>query len=165
MSVCSFRTRYDEHKRVHAAVGSREHQLYSARFNEDGVIELRPNGVENIYDRIQSHRLSVDINYILERFAAGDVDALSKHQGSYGDFTVMPKTYAEMLNQVIAGEETFNKLPLEVRAKFGHSFSQWISSAGTPEWNDAMGIKLPEAPTVEEKVPDAVKENTPQEVL
>lgn len=163
--MCKFRTRYEPHDRVHAAVGSRDHQLYLARYNDDGVLILVPNGVENIYERIQSHKMSVDINYILERFAAGDVDALSKHQGSYGDFTVMPKTYAEMLNQVIAGEETFNRLPLEVRAKFGHSFSQWITSAGTDEWNAAMGINV-RVDQVEDVVkPDAVVENKPQEVI
>lgn len=137
-----FRTQYDVHDRVPSQLGSRVKSVYSPVFDKNGVIDLEETGKENLYDYIQSHKDSVDIHKILDRFAQGDVQALSRVQGLSGDFTDMPKTYAEALNAVISAEQTFNSLPVDTRAKFGHSFSQFLAQTGTPAWLSAMGISV-----------------------
>ena len=136
-----FDNRYREQRHFYSDPGSPVKVLYSPEFSKDGLMSLKESGRENLYDFIQSHRDSVDIHKILQRFQEGDVSVLSKIQGQFGDFSQFPKTYAEMLNQVIEGENVFNNLPLEVRDKFGHSFQTWLATAGSDEWSEKMGFR------------------------
>lgn len=166
--MSNFDNRYREHVRFHSEVGDPVKILYSPEFDKNGVMTLKESGRENLYDFIQSHKDSVDIHKIMQRFEEGDVNALSKVQGQFGDFSQFPKTYAEMLNQVIEGENAFNGLPLEVREKFGFSFQQWLASAGSDEWKTKMGyvetsapsvsVEPPVVPSVEPSVESVVKE-------
>lgn len=121
-----FKTQYSSHGRYHTDNGTRMKKMYQSFYDDSGNLELKEIGEENRYDYIQSFKDSVDINVILSRFARGDVDALTQRQGAYGDFTIMPKTYADMLNLVASGEEAFMKLPVEERAKFNHNFAEWL---------------------------------------
>lgn len=133
-----FPTMYDREKsgRTYSAVGSPDKVLYSAKYLEDGTIALQEKGKESLYDYIQSYRDSCDINLLVARFANGDVDALSKVQGAYGDFTQFPKTYAELLNRVNEGRAMFDELPLEMREKYNHDFSQFMAAMDKPDFWD-----------------------------
>lgn len=147
--MSNFDNRYRKPKAFRSNPGDPVKVLYSPEFDKNGVMTLKESGRENLYDFIQSHKDSVDIHKILQRFEEGDVNALSKIQGQFGDFSQFPKTYAEMLNQVIEGENAFNGLPLEVREKFGFSFQQWLASAGSDEWKMKMGFQETVANTEE----------------
>lgn len=137
-----FRDLYDQRERVIENPGSPVRVLYTSKVADDGNIELIPSGTENLYDFIQSHRDSVDIHVILQRFANGDSAALSRVQGNYGDFTNLPSTYAELLNTMIAGENYFNSLPLETRAKFDHSFEKFmVSMDNMPKFIEMLGLE------------------------
>lgn len=137
-----FRTAHVPHDRVHSCAGSRIRPIYAPVFDKHGVMDLEQTGQEDIYEYIQSHKDSVDIHMILKRFEQGDVSVLSRVQGTYGDFTQMPTTYAEALNAMISAENYFNSLPVETRAKFGHSFQQFLAQMDKPEWLDKIGIKV-----------------------
>lgn len=156
-----FRTMYDPHERVHQALGSREKVLYTPKVSDDGSIDLVPSGKEDLYGYIQSHKDSVDIHVLLARYNNGDPTALARTQGSYGDFTNMPTTYAELLNAMIAGEQYFNSLPVETRAKFDHDFNKFIAGMDDmPAWLDKMGIQAQqaqEAPSVPVVAQEGVK--------
>lgn len=149
-----FRTQYDEHEPVYQEPGSPVKLVYSPRYSEDGVLDLVVTGKENLYEFIQSHKESTDIHVLLSRFANGETDVLSRMQGFYGDVTDMPKTYAEVLNAVIAGEETFARLPVEVKQRFDNSFAVWMSSMDQPDFAERMGVKLP----VEQVTPQQVQD-------
>lgn len=146
-----FRTQF-ERVRVFAKPGQRFRDTYHSVVTDNGAVELEKDGVDDVYAFIQSHRDSVDINKLLQRYARGDVSALMQRQGSYGDFTTFPKTYAEALQAVIDAENMFMDLPVEVREKFGHDSNQFIAQIGTPAWMDALGLSKP----VEEPVKTAV---------
>lgn len=137
-----FPTKYRPHERFTIDPGDPVKVLYSPVFDRKGVMTLEESGREDLYGFIQSHRDSVDIHKILERFASGDVTALQRVQGVFGDFSEMPTNYADLLNTVIDGERSFNALPLEVKEKFGMSFHRWLVQAGSPEWCAAMGIEV-----------------------
>lgn len=129
--------------------GNSEHILYSPKLDDDGNIQLVEAGKEDIYAAIQSHKDSVDIHVLLARYRNGELDVLTKVQGAYGDFTEMPKTYAEVLNAMIAGENLFNSLPVETREKFDHSFEKFMLSMDNfSEFAEKMGfdVKAPEVP-------------------
>ncbi|ALS03449.1 VP3 [Gokushovirus WZ-2015a] len=154
-----FRTQYISRDRIPANAGEQFKALYTPVFDKEGNFELQVSGKEDLYASIQSHAESVDIHVILERFARGDISALSKVQGTFGDFTSVPKTYAELLNSVIQGEQYFLSLPVETRAKFDHDFHKWmISMDNMPDWLSKMGIDIPSetsqsVPKEEAKVP------------
>lgn len=136
-----FRTQFDKRERVIENPGCRERVLYMSKVADDGNIELVPSGTEDLYASIQSHKDSCDIHVILTRFANGDTAALSKQQGSYGDFTQLPNTYAGLLNAVIAGENYFNSLPLDIRSKFDHSFEKFmVAMDDMPKFLDMLGV-------------------------
>lgn len=137
--MMQFKTAFDPHGRIFANPGNRKHQKYRTRYNDIGQLELVPNGQDDIYDMIQSHAESVDIDTILSKFVAGDPDALSKTQGTFGDFTNLPTSYAEMLNVINESEQFFEQLPLEVRERFNFNFSEFISSMDSQEFARKMG--------------------------
>lgn len=137
----NFRTQFDAHPPVYQPPGNPEKLIYSPRYTDDGVLDLVVTGKENLYDYIQSHKESTDIHVLLTRFANGEEDVLSRMQGFYADVTSMPKTYAEVLNAVIVGEETFARLPVEIKQKFDNSFAVWLSSMDSPDFAERMGVK------------------------
>lgn len=139
-----FRTQYDR-ERVFSPSGNSEVNVYSARYDSDGHLIVHVSGKRDIYPEIQASALSCDINYLVSRFASGDATALSKIQGTYGDFTQFPKSYAELLNQVNRGTELFDSLPADVRAKFDNSLGVFLQSAGSQDWMDKLGISKPAA--------------------
>jgi len=148
-----FRTQFDERPRYQCCTGSRIKKLYAPRFDENGVMDLVEKGEENLYEYIQSHKDSVDINTLLRRYAQGDPDALSRVQAAYGDFTGLPSTYADLLNAVNDGKQYFESLPVDVRAQFNHSFSEFMASMDGPDFWRKLGVVKDEAPA-----PEPVKE-------
>lgn len=145
-----FKTQFDSRERVYANVGSPVRVLYSPKFDDKGVMDLVETGRENLYEFIQSHKESCDIHVILERFARGDVGAIERVQGVYGDFSNVPKSYADMLNLVHSAEDAFSRLPVDERAKYGHSFERWLTEFG-PEPDKVVDTQ-PAKPPVEQVV-------------
>lgn len=138
--LLSFKTQYDPHPRQTQNVGSGVKQLWSPKLQDDGSLQLIKAGTDDLYASIQSHKDSCDIHVLLKRYQNGDIEALSKVQGTYGDFTQMPKTFAEALNAMIAGEQMFNSLPVEVRKKFDFSLEKFILGMDDmPSWLEKVG--------------------------
>lgn len=103
--------------------------IYSEEFDTNGHKKLVKTSETNVYEKIQSFKDETLIYNILDRFNAGDENAINKVKGTYGDITEMPKTLMEAQNQLIQAERTFNELPIEVRAEFNHSYEQFIAAA------------------------------------
>lgn len=158
MEFTGFLTQFRKPERFYSNVGSPIRTTYSASYDDKGRIRLEESGTENLYDYIQSFAESCDIHVLLKRFANGETDVLSRVQGFYADVTELPKTYADMLNRLNEGEAFFKELPVDVRSKFGHSYSEFLASIGTPEFFDAFGMSKPETPVDPVVVPDAVTE-------
>lgn len=131
------RTRYRHH------TGTGVEPEYKLMVSKDGVRDLQIVGEIDTYGKIQSYKDSVDINVILQRFANGDTSALSSKQGMYGDFTQVPRTLAELQQRVIDAEQLFYAQPLEVRAQFNHSPSQFFAAIGTDKFNAIFADKTP----------------------
>lgn len=139
-----FRTQYSDRTPVYQEPGTSVKLIYSPRYTDDGVLDLVVTGQENLYDYIQSHKESTDIHVLLTRFANGEEDVLSRMQGFYADVTSMPKTYAEVLNAVIVGEETFSRLPVDVKQRFDNSFAVWMAAMDSPDFASRMGYDAPD---------------------
>lgn len=140
--MLKFPTMYDKRGRFHCDSGNALKTVYKPTVRDDGVVDLEVAGQESLYDYIQSWKDSVDINVILARYANGDVDALSKVQGAYGDFTQFPKTYAEILNRVNQGKLLFEDLPLALREKYNFDFGQFMAAMDQADFWEQL--KLPD---------------------
>lgn len=141
-----FKTQYDVRDRIKSNPGNPLKQLYAGSYNERGQVELKEDGTEDLYAYIQSFAESTDIHSILRRFENGEVDVLEKVQGFYGDITEMPRTYAEALQRIADSEKVFMSLPVDVRAKFNHSFSEFLSASQDADFLDRIGLKPEEQP-------------------
>lgn len=124
--------------------GSPFHTLYRPKVGKDGVIELVESGVENTDDYIQSFADSCDINVILSRVANGETELLHQRNGIFGDFTGMPKTYAEALQLHIDSNRLFESLPADVRKKFDNDENKFFASAGSEEWYGNIKSVMPD---------------------
>lgn len=140
----TFKTKYDDHPRFYQEPGNPIKQLYQGYYEKDGTLELRPSGEEDLYQFIQSHKDSTDINLLIQRFTAGDESALSRAQGFYADVSGMPKTFQEVLNAVLGGERAFDSLPAEVKQRFNNNFAEWLTAMDLPDFAERMGFKSPD---------------------
>lgn len=139
----TFTTQFNGRRRIRQPVGSGEVTTYTPKLSDAGDFELVETGKRDLYGEIQSHRDSCDIYVLLNRYQNGDLEALSRVQGAYGDFTQMPKTFAEVLNAMIAGEQMFNSLPLDVRQKFDFSLEKFmLGMDNMPDWLEKVGVTL-----------------------
>ncbi|AXB22584.1 minor capsid protein [Alces alces faeces associated microvirus MP18 4940] len=139
--MVKFKNWFDDRKRVTSNPGSKFVDVMQPVVQSDGSVELEVVGKHNLYDEIQSHARSVDINVILQRYANGDLSALSARVPMYLDLEGMPTNYMEVLNSVIAGEKFFSDLPADVKSKFDNNFYKFVSSIGSDEFKAAFGLK------------------------
>lgn len=114
---------------VKTCSGSSEKVVFTQILNERGehVLVERPSEKYSLYYEIQKHADECDINCIIARYMNGDINALNKVQGMYGDFVVVPNSYREYLDAALKAEMIFNSLPASDRAKYG-SVEQFIMS-------------------------------------
>ena len=126
-----FRTQYTEHDRFLTTPGDTVKKVYSPRWREDGNLELVETGSINIYDEIQSHRDSVDINVLLAKYAkTGDVSILNKVTSQYMDVSGLPTSIAGFYNLLEDGRRLFDGLSVEQKSKYNNSFEQFIFTQG-----------------------------------
>lgn len=141
-----FKKYYEKHERVYSNPGSHFENEYQLVIKENGAEELEIIGKTDIYQDIQSHRMSVDINEILQRFKNGDEAVLEKVKGFYGDISDMPGNMADFLNMSMRGKELFEGLPIEYKKMYGNNYAAFLAN---PElMMDA--IKANEVDTFEE---------------
>ena len=159
-----FTTQYDARDRIKSHPGNPIKQLFSGFYNERGQVELKEDGTEDLYAFIQSFAESTDIHAIMRRYQNGEIDVLEKVQGFYGDVTEMPHTYAEALQRIADSEKVFMSLPVDVRAKFGHSFSEFLAASQDADFLDRLGVNPTEQTEPVPSVPDVV-ENPIKEVV
>lgn len=118
---------------------------YGKQIDKDGNINIVETGKTNIYEKIQASRDETLVYNILDRFNNGDVNALNQRQGTYGDFTDMPKTLAEAQQALIDAENYFYSLPLDVRKEFNHSVSDFLACASQNKLSErSQYFKAPE---------------------
>lgn len=118
--------------------GSRWEPHFVEMYDEYGQPYLVRDGETDTYAEIQSYKDSCDIHVLLERYANGDMSVMAR-QGQYIDISGLPQTWHEVFNTLQSQRDQFDRLPIAVKEKFGHSFEQWAAQAGTEKWLDNMG--------------------------
>lgn len=131
--------------------GETEHIEYSPKVMKDGTIELVESGKTDINAYINAQKDTTDMAYIIAQLTAGNTDVINARKPMFGDFTEMPKTYAEALQLRIDAEKSFYALPLDVRSKFDNDFNQYFATAGSDEWMKKLGVDLKDEVNLEKK--------------
>lgn len=124
--------------------GSQDKILYSPIVNPDGTVTLEESGKENIKEKINAQLPVTDMAWIVKQIALGNTSVLAQKTPIYGDFTQMPRSYAEVLQLYIDGQRAFDTLSADIRAKFDNDFMQWFAQAGTESWNEKMNLLKPD---------------------
>lgn len=124
---------------VKAESGSNLKPVYNLRYDKFGKRYLETTSMKNTDDFIQSHLDGCEVHRIIDRYSMlGDSSLLNKKSGTYGDFTGMPTTLAEVYTRVSEATEFFNSLPVELKREFNHSPSEFFSSIGSPKYNSVI---------------------------
>lgn len=118
----------------------------------DGTIKLVLDRIEDTDEVIQSFAQSTQIDNIIARIQAGQVDLLNKKEGFFMDTVGMPSTYADVLNLVIQGQQVFEKLPVDVKQRFDNDFNKWFIAMDKEDWFEKSGFVSPTGETNVEKV-------------
>lgn len=137
-----FGTRFNRPDVIPSPVGNGERDIFEERV-VDGVKQLVVTGKENFKAFIEASKNETLISNIMKRFEQGDVAALSRVQGFYGDVTGMPSNLAEAQNMLIFLENKFNALPLDIKKKFDNSFDKYvqdISNATVDQFKDLFNL-------------------------
>lgn len=137
-----------------APTGDRFAKTYQMEIDKNGHKFLKETGLTDIYELIQSHLEESKIENIITRAAAGDLSGLMAHEGKFLDFRDAPGSLAAAQNLIIKIEQEFDKLPLEIRAKFDHSPEKYIASYGSTEWKDTMGLATKATDTTKPETSD-----------
>lgn len=102
---------------------------------------------------IQSYLEETKIENIINRAAYDPsiVQKLGAHlsEAEPQDFTSMPSTLAEAQNLMIQAEQTWDKLPREIKQKFDNDVDKFIARFGTAGWMEALGLN--QEPVIDEK--------------
>lgn len=140
-------------EKIETCPGDRYHQLYKSKVRHDGVIELIPDGTEDIWQKINAEVEKTDMAYILRQMQLGDMSAFTR-MPNYADISEFPTNYQEVLQVMIDRERDFYAMPLDVREKFNNNFYYWLATLGTEEWFETMGISDQKEPSASEEKED-----------
>lgn len=153
------RTNHNEKERKETEAGKKTRLTFRWTYDNKGNKSLVQDEEIDRDSEIQSYLEETKIENIINR-ASFDVAIAQKLYAQLSDeepqdFTNMPSTLAEAQNLMIQAEQTWDKLPREIKQKFDNDVDKFIAKFGTVEWANALGIV--QKPVVEEKPVDEKK--------
>lgn len=147
------RANHNEKERKETEAGKKVRLTFRWAYDDKGNKSLVQDEEIDRDAEIQSYLEETKIENIINR-AAFDPSIVQKLGAQLSDaepqdFTNMPSTLAEAQNLMIQAEQTWDKLPREIKQKFDNDVDKFIANFGTDEWANALGII--QKPVVEEK--------------
>lgn len=120
-----------------------------------------------MYDFIQDNRVDTEIIPTLEKYGvAKGMEKLKRYDPEnaekyYGDFRSIKGNFRNLLDQKIAAEKMWKSLPLNLRAKFGHSQKEFLEKG--EKWLKSEMENYKKANTVEQVIEAPKTETTTTE--
>lgn len=106
----------------------------------NGTIRLIPDKEVDLQEKYNAEYPSTTIDNILAN--SSPLQNFADDGMSGIDATQLPKTFAEFLQLQIDRKREFDRLPVEVKQKFGNDVQQYMATAGSKDWFDKLGIEL-----------------------
>ena len=150
------RANHNEKERKETEAGRKIRLTFRWAYDDKGNKSLVQDEEIDRDAEIQSYLEETKIENIINR-AAFDPSVVQRLSAELNDkepqdFTNMPSTLAEAQNMMIQAENTWNKLPREIKQKFDNDVDKFIARFGTADWMEAL--RLNQKPVVEEKPVD-----------
>lgn len=140
--MSEFRSAYSGQVRHTSLTGNGHEPEYEYQLKDTGR-ELVKTGEKDVYALIQSRLDETKIENIIKRVTY-DPEALGnqnwQNSGAFVDISEVPTSYHEWYGRIKDAEDEFEKLPVEVKAKWGYDVETYVMAYGTKEWADKMGI-------------------------
>lgn len=152
------RTNHNEKERKETEAGRKTRLTFRWEYDEKGNKSLVEDEEIDRDAEIQSYLEETKIENIINR-AAFDPSVVQRlgavlNEEEPQDFTNMPRTLAEAQNLMIEAEQTWKKMPREIKQKFDNDVDKFIANFGTTEWMEALGLiqetAVEEKPVIEE---------------
>lgn len=128
-----FRLPNEDHARSDTPCGFPMRPTFNTKRDpKTGGLDLVKTGERDQYSLIQSFAAVTDVNAILDRFSRGDVSALSRVRGVFGDvskFGTDPHANHDLVNRANAA---YASLPPELIQKYP-SFADFLASFASPD--------------------------------
>lgn len=124
-----WKTQFSKPEHFFSNPGTQYEDIYKPEFDKNGHYELKKDGKENIYEKIQSWADSCDLALLMKKFENGDYSALNKTNPVYMDITDFPTSYMEMFNRLQDAEDNFGQLPVEIKEKFNNNFREYLAQS------------------------------------
>lgn len=121
-----FKTVY-EFIEIDSIPGSRFKDERQLIIDDEGNEVLKTVGKTDLQASIDSHKESVDLNLMLQRYANGDDSIIDKVKGFYADITSLPINLMEVMNTNIRGKELFDSLDPEIKSVFGNNYMTFLA--------------------------------------
>ena len=103
---------------VSSCCGSPVKSLFVPFFNK-GHLDIKVSGDFDLQAQIDAESCLCDINYLIERFNLGDVDALNKRQSFFADVTAYPGSYREAVDILKDGRSFYDSLSDDEKKRYG----------------------------------------------
>lgn len=140
--MSEFRSAYSGQVRHTSRTGNGHEPEYEYQLKDTGR-ELVKTGEKDVYALIQSRLDETKIENIIKR-ATYDPEALGsqdwENSGAFVDISDVPTSYHEWYGRIKDAEDQFEKLPVEIKAKWGYDVEAYVMAYGTEEWANKMGI-------------------------
>lgn len=154
-----FKTAYSGWERKYTEPGRRMQDNYEYAIDDYGRKVLIKSGETDLYAKIQESHEESKIETILARVAVGDTSVF-RPDGIYEDISEVPNNFIEVRQQIQKMENTWKKLPKEIKEHYNNNMEDFIAAAGSKEWLIDMGLLKEEAaPINETPVQEEVTEN------
>lgn len=88
-------------------------------FVNKGHLDIKVSGDFDLQAQIDAESCLCDINYLIERFNLGDVDALNKRQAFFADITAYPGSYREAVDILKDGRSFYDSLSTDEKKRYG----------------------------------------------
>lgn len=88
-------------------------------FVNKGHLDIKVSGDFDLQGQIEAESCLCDINYLIERFNLGDVDALNKRQAFFTDITAYPGSYREAVDILKEGRSFYDSLSVDEKKRYG----------------------------------------------
>lgn len=147
------RANHNEKERKETEAGRKVRLTFRWTYDDKGNKSLVQDEEIDRDAEIQSYLEETKIENIINR-AAFDPSIVQKlgaqlNDAEPQDFTAMPSTLAEAQNLMIQAEQTWDKLPKEIKQKFDNDVDKFIAGFGTADWIEALGLN--QKPVIDEK--------------
>lgn len=103
---------------VSSSTGSPVKSLFVPYVN-NGHLDIKVSGDFDLQAQIEAESCLCDINYLIERFNLGDVDALNKRQAFFADITAYPGSYREAVDILKDGRSFYDSLSVDEKKRYG----------------------------------------------